>query len=537
MRLRRARASSSASPTIEARLLRALRDADGDPAPRARHPGPVRRGLPARARSTPLTGVEQIPNSDAHAWVEVYFPGYGWVHASTRPAAAGRRPSRCPSGKPVGRSPPPRPSPSLAPADAGRPRAPIAGRRGAGGRHDRRRRRRRRRAVHRRSRCCCSRSSALVAFLAWRRGPRGADDARGRRTPAIGRLARAVRVRAAPDPDRLRVRGGPRRGPARRPARAPDRRDGEGRGRLRPARRSATTGSRRCATSYRRLRVGLLRLAVPARATGADALGADAAARRRLRARRSAAPLARVSAWAASSRRPREVLGQVHRPDDAAGRRGTRRPRSRRGRTTTSRTARAAGRTGSAAATLKTPSWPTTIDHGCVAGGVAVAGDLGPVERARAARLRRARARSAGERRPDPRRDVGERLAARRPGLERASPPRREDVAPARARSRSRWRPSHSPWPISMKPGIGADAGSAAPNAPLGRPSPSRSASAVCGRPAERRVDDLERRAGRDGRAGGACGGRAARATQRGLASPDRARAASRPGPGTGPRR
>ena len=27
----------------------------------------------------PLTGVVTYKNSDAHAWVQVYFPGYGWI--------------------------------------------------------------------------------------------------------------------------------------------------------------------------------------------------------------------------------------------------------------------------------------------------------------------------------------------------------------------------------------------------------------------------------------------------------------------------
>ena len=70
-----------------------------------------------------LTGVEEIPNNRAHAWVEVYFPGHGWVR-STRPAAASRRPSRCR-----------RASRSSSPVRDARPelRAPSDGRTGGSG--------------------------------------------------------------------------------------------------------------------------------------------------------------------------------------------------------------------------------------------------------------------------------------------------------------------------------------------------------------------------------------------------------------------
>lgn len=56
----------------------------------------------------PNTGVERILNSNAHAWVEVYFPGYGWV--TFDPTGGGVAViAPLPSGKPVA-SGAPRPS-------------------------------------------------------------------------------------------------------------------------------------------------------------------------------------------------------------------------------------------------------------------------------------------------------------------------------------------------------------------------------------------------------------------------------------------
>jgi transglutaminase-like putative cysteine protease len=57
------------------------------------------------------TGLEQIPNSSAHAWVEVYFPGFGWV--SFDPTGGGvAADTSLPPGAPVS----PGPSVSLPPA-------------------------------------------------------------------------------------------------------------------------------------------------------------------------------------------------------------------------------------------------------------------------------------------------------------------------------------------------------------------------------------------------------------------------------------
>jgi transglutaminase-like putative cysteine protease len=56
----------------------------------------------------PNTGVEKVPNSNAHAWVEVYFPGYGWV--TFDPTGNGLAViAPLPTGKPVA-SGTPRPS-------------------------------------------------------------------------------------------------------------------------------------------------------------------------------------------------------------------------------------------------------------------------------------------------------------------------------------------------------------------------------------------------------------------------------------------
>ncbi|HEX5015590.1 MAG TPA: transglutaminase domain-containing protein [Candidatus Limnocylindrales bacterium] len=59
------------------------------------------------------TGIEQVPNSAAHAWVEVFFPGTGWV--SFDPTGGGvSASSPLPSGRPVASAPPSR-FPSLNP--------------------------------------------------------------------------------------------------------------------------------------------------------------------------------------------------------------------------------------------------------------------------------------------------------------------------------------------------------------------------------------------------------------------------------------
>ena len=77
-----------------------------------------------------LTGVEQISNNSAHAWVEVYFPGHGWVIFD--PTGGNRSQAEpLPSGKPVA---PPSAKPSHTPlpdANAG-PEGPDRRSPGAG---------------------------------------------------------------------------------------------------------------------------------------------------------------------------------------------------------------------------------------------------------------------------------------------------------------------------------------------------------------------------------------------------------------------
>ena len=83
-------------------------------------------GIPARyvqgflpGTLNTLTGVEQIPNSNGHAWVEVYFPRYGWLIFDP---TGGQRSQvePLPVGKPVS-GPSPRPSRSAGPGGDGGP--------------------------------------------------------------------------------------------------------------------------------------------------------------------------------------------------------------------------------------------------------------------------------------------------------------------------------------------------------------------------------------------------------------------------------
>ena len=313
------------------------------------HPGPVRRGLPAgHARQRDRRRAD-LQTDDAHAWVEVYFPGYRLVHVRPDRRRPRTRPSRCRSGKPVASAPPtPVPEPrSVTRRRSGRQRSLVARGRDAAGASgdgggvgpggfiaDRGGPARRR--------------SLLVAFLAWRRGPRGADDARERVYASIAGLARRFGFGPRPTADRLRVRDRARRHPARRPAGAADRRDRQGRGRLRPAR------------ARRRPAPGAPRL-VP-RGCGSGCSGWLFRRGDRAEARCEPADSARLARARPSGRAPpssrlgppRRGAGASARSGSSPGRRGRPaadldRRRSRTGRTTTSRTARAAGRTGSAA--------------------------------------------------------------------------------------------------------------------------------------------------------------------------------------------
>ncbi len=70
--------------------------------------------LPGRATDA---GVFQVESAAAHAWVEVYFPNYGWVRFDPTPGNAinGQHPTDLPAGPPV-------PTPSLRPGASASPR-------------------------------------------------------------------------------------------------------------------------------------------------------------------------------------------------------------------------------------------------------------------------------------------------------------------------------------------------------------------------------------------------------------------------------
>ena len=130
------------------------------------------------------TGTEQIYNSNAHAWVEVWFPGHGWVMFDP----TGNNLDRTvpfPSGKPVATATPSR-IPSLAPFPPDVPergtRSPgVAG--GLGGGNG---------GVGPGGFILITlvllAAVAILAFVVWRRGPRGPMTPEGAWT-GIGKLA------------------------------------------------------------------------------------------------------------------------------------------------------------------------------------------------------------------------------------------------------------------------------------------------------------------------------------------------------------
>ena len=137
-------------------------------------------GIPTRIAEGFLPGAmdgsnttERIQFNNAHAWVEVYFPGYGWVTFDpTSPDVAQLAP--IPSGPPPAASASARPSVSSGPRATIEPRDETDGPSGA---------------VQGTNRTNLGPLLvigllllivvAVVAFLAWRRGPRGPTSADG----------------------------------------------------------------------------------------------------------------------------------------------------------------------------------------------------------------------------------------------------------------------------------------------------------------------------------------------------------------------
>ena len=241
---------------LEAWLLRALRHVDDGPSPRAQHPGPVRRGLPAghaRQADRRRAGVQlERPRLGRGL-----LPGLRLVHVRPDRERPGR--DRSAAQRQAGGQRPAEPVPEpRVPTDVRRRRAAVAAQGPArparpapdgGGRAG---------WLHpHRGRAVRDDGAARLPRLAARSARPG--DAREARGPASAGSRRA----SASGRDRRRPPTSTRRPSARScPASGPSCRRSRPRRSRSPtaAGSSATTGSRRSATSYAKLRVGLLRL-------------------------------------------------------------------------------------------------------------------------------------------------------------------------------------------------------------------------------------------------------------------------------------
>ena len=386
----------------QARLLRVLRHDDGGRSC-------ARPGIPARivegflpGDRDPLTGDATVRNSDAHAWVEVYFPGYGWV--DVRPDRRRHRRADAAAVRPAGRpaSAPGRRRAPRQPADR-RPRRRVDSEPGGGGPAT---------ISPDASRSGRSSSSALLLAVVVGRSRRSRPGgaARAARSAPTARTAwspgwpRGSGFGPRPEPDRLRVR----RRRWRRSCPTPGRElETVARAKVEVAvrrpHRSAATGCASLREAQRRLRTSLLRLVFRRRAGAPTPLAP--------RRGRAGPPRARRSGCVPPGpRRP---------PRRAAARGGPVRLCARRTgcppRNSTTVIAhrsivhiqnRSSGRSNRVSSeTLNTPSWPTTIDHGWVgAASRRSPATWSPVARARARRPSASRPSRSGERRPDARR-------------------------------------------------------------------------------------------------------------------------------------
>ncbi len=511
---------------VQEGVLPVLRADDGGRscATSASRPGSPRGSCPGRAtrpgdRADP---VQQRPRLGRGL-----LPGLRLGRRSTRPAATSASSRRC------------RPGPRPRAARRGRSRA----RRVADGRSATERRRPGRRTA---PPVACPggparsarwwRSMALlllivggVAFLAWQRGPRGATT-RGRRLRDGHPDRVAVRVRAAARPDRLRVRG--RRWARSCPTSDPSWRrwPGPRSSRSMPARCSAPSGSRACRAAQRRLRVASCGSPSGARNAAAAALDGAPRAAPVARARRSgfvppgrarrrfvASAAARwaVRLWARRTGRPaRNSMtrdpAQVHRPHPEPVERQVEQGQQR----------------DLEDAVVADHDRPRVVRDGVArsrrpAGGRACRAPGPRASRARiVASAGRTRAATSGRDSP--------------PGaqaVERGSPPGRQLCRRSALRSRRDGGPASRPGGSRGSPGRAARDGHAGGAGSRAR-SPRRSGS--CARAGSGRA-----------RAGAGRDRQCRRVVRRGeplrderrLAPPDRRSAASRPGPGSGPRR